>query len=354
MNYRGVAVLLLLFFFSVPYISFAGTVDIGKAEWAELMKNPEFKDAERRLGEAYKAAATSRSKKEKNKLRDAQRAWNARREQTAFEQFGKGTPGYIRFFIDEADKRIAELQSGRVRQDTASEGKADGVRQDTATDGKADGGKGSDFSIRSSRQYPGLSLEITVTYPQGLGKAADAAVEQAAKVIFDETVASYEKAAAEQVVASSGTSRELPGWESVTSYTLFHPSARYASILFSTRGYSGGAHPHYLYKAFTYDLATGKELTLVDVLPVNIPAALAQRIVKDVLRQKKERNAAVGGTGDEKNYVDLTMDRILLTPAGMRVVYAPYEMGSYAEGEYIVNIPKQELLKMGADASLWQ
>jgi hypothetical protein len=191
-----------------------------------------------------------------------------------------------------------------------------------------------------------------VSYPQGLNGAADAAVQRTAQALFDETVASYEKAAAELAAESPGEARSSPGWESVTDYTLFRPSAQYASVLFSTYSFTGGAHPNHYFTARTYDLAAGSALTMSDLFPRKVPAdALAQRVLAGVLHQKKARDAV---TGDEKNNVDLNMDRILLTPAGMRVVYAPYEMGSYAEGAYAVDIPKQELVRLGADPMLWR
>jgi uncharacterized protein YecT (DUF1311 family) len=342
----------------------AETAAVSKAEWADLMKNPEFRAAERRLGEAYKAALAARSEADRQALRDAQRQWNAQREKAAFEQFGKGTPHYARFFIDAADARSAELQPTRPEKRTSGGSPAAGpdeagrrssgaVGPDAPPAGAGAGdGKGG-FTMKSSRQYAGLSLELSVSYPQGLGKAADAAVQRTAQALFDETVAAYEKEAAERVAEEPGDAPASYGWEIITDYTLFRPSDRCASVLFSTYASTGGAHPNQYLTARTYDTAAGRELTTGDLFPGNVPlAALTRHIVENVLRQKKARGADV--TGDEKNNVDPTMDRILLTPAGMRIVYAPYEMGSYAEGSYIVDIRKQDAVKLGADPALWR
>jgi uncharacterized protein YecT (DUF1311 family) len=342
--------------------AFAESAAVSKAEWAELMKNSEFRAAEQRLGAAYKAASAARSAADRKALRDAQRQWNAQREKAAFEQFGKGTPRYVRFFIDEAVARTAELQqtqpvkpaptaSPAASADNAPARPSGSVTSDVSPGDAAGDGKGG-FTIKSSRQYAGLSLELSVSYPQGLSEAADAAVQRTAQAVFDETVASYEKAAAEYAAEASDNARTAPGWESTTGYTLFQPSTRCVSVLFSTYEFSGGAHPNHLLSARTYDLTTGRELTLKDLFPQKLPVdALARSIVASVLQQKKARDAVIG---DEKNNVDLSMDRILLTPAGMRIVYAPYEMGSYAEGEYAVDIPKQDMLKLGADPALWR
>jgi uncharacterized protein YecT (DUF1311 family) len=354
--------------------AFAESAAVSKAEWAELMKNPEFRIAEQRLGAAYKAALAARPAAERKALREAQRQWNAQREKDAFEQFGKGTPRYTRFFIDKAAARAAELQPPHTAKRAPAAAPAKGTGKAPAVSpatravnapaqpsgsGKSDvlprtatdDGKGG-FTIKSSRQYAGLSLELSVSYPQGLGGAADAAVQRAAQALFDETVASYEKAAAERAAEAPGNAGSPHGWESTTGYTLFHPSARYASVLFSTFVDTGGAHPNRFFSARTYDLATGRALTLHELFPQTVPTdALARYIVASVLQQKKARDAV---TGDEKDNVDLDMDRILLTPYGMRIVYAPYEMGSYAEGEYVVDISKQDLLKLGAYPALWQ
>jgi hypothetical protein len=235
-----------------------------------------------------------------------------------------------------------------------SDGQRQGNTRKEASDvfsgaGKSDGKGG--VTVKRSGRYAGFPCELSISYPQGLSRPADDAVRRTALAMLDETVASCEKAAAEHVAEAPGDTSE-PLWESITDYTLFPPSTRYVSVLFSTYTYAGGAHPNHTLTARTYDPASGRELTLDDLFPGKVPVdALARLIVENVLKQKKARDSVIG---DEKNNVDPTMDRILLTPAGIRIVYAPYEMGSYAEGTYVVDIPKQALKKLGADPTLWR
>ena len=85
---------------------------ITKEEWAVLMQNPEFKEADKKLGEAYKKAAAALPESDRPALLKEQRAWAAQRERDAFAKFSKGTPGYSRALIDMANERIAVLERG--------------------------------------------------------------------------------------------------------------------------------------------------------------------------------------------------------------------------------------------------
>ena len=107
----AVFLLVILYAASMPQASFSADAAITKAEWAKLMQDADFKAADKKLGEAYKQAMAALSEAGKKTLRTEQRAWVAKREKDAFAKFGKETPGYARFLIDEAYARIAKLQS---------------------------------------------------------------------------------------------------------------------------------------------------------------------------------------------------------------------------------------------------
>jgi TPR repeat protein len=107
-----VACLCFAFFIvSMPQASFSANAAITKAEWAELMRDANFKAADQKHREVYKEAMAALSEEDKQVLRAEQRALNAKIEKEAFVKFGKGTPEYTRFLTEAAYARIAELQS---------------------------------------------------------------------------------------------------------------------------------------------------------------------------------------------------------------------------------------------------
>lgn len=223
------------------------------------------------------------------------------------------------------------------------------------------------WELRGER---GNSTLIVLThFPQGLSPAADAAVASFARTLHGDSYASVQEQSAftvEQYLETLSRSiaegeksaapaplpeRKERDWGNtfagVTTWQLFSPSKAVASVVFREDSSGGGAHGNWVYTTISYELESGRELTLNDLLPgADEPAVALGTLVLRELR---------GGTVSEAEARDMDVDmaRLALTPEGVRVFYAPYEIGSYADGEFIVNIPKAALLGVGAAPSLW-
>lgn len=213
---------------------------------------------------------------------------------------------------------------------------------------------------------PAAGLALVAHCPQGFGEKPDAVLAAAAKEPFKELLVAFlsyaDESDADTLAETSRAlalgqpvpERELSGsWYANTVYEVFRPSARYVSVLFNHHEYTGGAHGNSTYRAFSFDLHTGRTLALADLFVDEKAAldALVPRIADGVQAQKEPDAPPVDR---DPSAVDLSMDRVALTPDGLRVVYAPYEMGSYSEGEFIVDIAKANLIAMGARPELWQ
>lgn len=216
--------------------------------------------------------------------------------------------------------------------------------------------------------HAGVELQIEVHYPQGLQPAVDAKLGSDARKAFDDTCREFLEGAAdmaEEVRASVSASPPPDGvvrgehllsaagsYVSARTYQILRPSPGVASVWYSIFEYTGGAHGNLLYDVVTFDVEKGKALDLSDIF-ADVPKAregLVPLVAQGVRAQKKPGAQPVDGSADA---IDLTMRRIALTPEGMRVVYAPYEMGSYSEGPFHVDIPKAALLQLGARPELW-
>jgi uncharacterized protein YecT (DUF1311 family) len=109
-NYANLLIMPTLVLIAASTAAFSANATITKEEWAVLMQNPAFKEADKKLGEAYKKAAAALPEADRQALLKEQRAWAAKRERDAFANFDKGTSDYARALIDMAHERIAVLE----------------------------------------------------------------------------------------------------------------------------------------------------------------------------------------------------------------------------------------------------
>ncbi|MBR3307672.1 MAG: DUF3298 domain-containing protein [Lachnospiraceae bacterium] len=121
--------------------------------------------------------------------------------------------------------------------------------------------------------------------------------------------------------------------------------SRVVSIVSCWDEYSGGAHPMYSYGGYNYDSATGKALTVYDVIVPEKIADLPQ-LLEDKLIEKYGEDEFYSDT-DISQAVDdnLGMNGDLpftLGPEGMSFYFQPYELAPYVAGAQIITLGYDE------------
>jgi hypothetical protein len=154
----------------------------------------------------------------------------------------------------------------------------------------------------------------------------------------------------------SGKKTSVNDWantfsDSVT-YVVYRPSDRFVTVLFRQDAQGGGAHGNWVYHAASFDLQSGRPVSVKDLFPraQELEAVLGPRVLAGLMALGGNPRPEQEESGDDPL---VSMERLILTPEGLRVVYAPYEAGSYAQGEFLVDIPKEEALSMGANPAVW-
>ena len=123
-----------------------------------------------------------------------------------------------------------------------------------------------------------------------------------------------------------------------------------------TAAYSGGAHGNYGTDARIYNLQSGKQVSLSDLLtdPAGAMAESLPFVLSDIAQQRTEK---VGGGASAETFRGETADAISADSilsgelglvasteagkfGGFVVHFAPYEIGSYAEGAYKAVVPQ--------------
>lgn len=221
-----------------------------------------------------------------------------------------------------------------------------------------------DFLLELRGEYPGYSMTIHTHFPQGLSPELDKTLLAKAREMHAESYSDALKgeddmleAVMTEVSAALLANKPLPpsvgkpGWANsylmTVTYTAERPSKNVFSVTYMVYWFAGGAHPNRVYKTGTFDLKSGRELTLKDLFPGKkaVEPALADLAIKALAGRVKELT---------EEMMDINMNRISLTPDGLRIVYSPYEIASYAEGEFFVDIPLRDLEPLGVNASLWK
>jgi hypothetical protein len=203
------------------------------------------------------------------------------------------------------------------------------------------------------RSYAGLDgaagLNIQVFYPQNTGSEA---VDRILKDLSEKAMADYEAMAGAFVEEKP----EHPGTISRT-YAALRPSPDYLAVVFCEYIDEAGAHPNWRYEAFNFDLKKGRILTIGDIFPdgektqgffVNhVNAALDRKCLADE-----------NGRGCSPHTVDMDdarrdIDKLILTPSGLTVLYSPYDQGPYSDGAKFTDIGREELAAWGAPDVFW-
>ncbi|MSU62325.1 MAG: DUF3298 domain-containing protein [Pedosphaera sp.] len=133
-------------------------------------------------------------------------------------------------------------------------------------------------------------------------------------------------------------------WASEISRHIVHHNSRVCSVLEQVYEYTGGAHGNVFLRGWNF-LAEGHEaraLNLPQLFRDGTPwkERLADLCKADLRRQGASMFTAGGGGIEPEAKLeqgDLTV--ITLSPAGLRIHFAPYEVGSWAEGTYSVLLP---------------
>ena len=209
--------------------------------------------------------------------------------------------------------------------------------------------------------------KVSIEYPVFVGsvnpeilKSINDAIAKEAVMSFDEGTpttpipAAFDTMAKQLFAMLKSDGSTIPGmsyyYESKGQSVFMSP--KFLSVESISAYFTGGAHGMYGTKLQTYDLHTGKVVSLTDVVKDTV--ALLPLLESAFVASKKEEGA--DSKLEDMLYTDnkhLPMtNNFCITKEGIRVNYLPYEVAAYAFGETDILITWEQLGKL-ADSKKW-
>lgn len=139
-------------------------------------------------------------------------------------------------------------------------------------------------------------------------------------------------------------------WSSELTTTVGQNNWGVLSLLYTNFSDTGGVHPNTLQEAVTYDISTGEELTLFDLLAQSGHITVATQLANRLLERASEISNEQSLRDFLANPTEVVADQILtekndfwLTPTNLGFFYNPYSIASRASGTIVVEIPRSDL-----------
>jgi len=186
---------------------------------------------------------------------------------------------------------------------------------------------------------PGL-YDIAVSYPEFRGSSPLARAASAAfKLEALKDLGEFRKAAADDA-HEFGKLRSEYGVDRTTQLGVVSDTVISGYLV--NYDYSGGAHPNTIYVPITYGLVDGKpaRLSVRQIASPSISPAevLAKAVIPKINAIKKQNE------GDPIGSIDMKYaNRFIVTKSGITWVFSPYDIGAYAEGPFIIDVPWSDL-----------
>jgi serine/threonine protein kinase len=246
------------------------------------------------------------------------------------------------FIIEEFDGKGSKtgIFNGRFVSDAEMEGtwsKPNGKSQ-TQFSLKDEGDKssGGSYTIVSKtiRRKTG-KMKVEVSYPQLEGLSDDDVQKR-----FNERVLAL---VTKDIGGVSGDEGEHG-----IGFSVDHRSGNLVSVIFGAYyEMVGAAHGQSYNFSYHYDLGHNKELELSDFFSPGVShlSLLSKLCAKDIAKQKRKNGMEDIYEDGEATALEALKDDATFYPSatGLVFIFDPYQVGSYAEGYYVVSIPYSQL-----------
>lgn len=197
-------------------------------------------------------------------------------------------------------------------------------------EGKNDNGA---VIYNASVTYPVISSSDNNEVVNSMNEKFKSAAES---FIKDEEIGEDFITAKEDNLLTENSSYEFPGYYKAKTYSTQYNKNGIISFLRSIDMYMGGAHPGHNLWGETYDMATGNEMKITDVLKMS-QEEVNNIIVEGFRKEAEKDQERYSGTSPEEVAKNVNEAKWYLTDDGIVFFFNEYEILPYAAGtpEYV-------------------
>ncbi len=187
------------------------------------------------------------------------------------------------------------------------------------------------------------SIFISIDYPQITG-SKNSSVEQKVNNFLEEefkqSIAWYDE------IQSDSSNYEDMNYDMQysfeTGFQVEYNSEKFVSIVLNHYQFTGGAHGNYFALGYNIRMSDGKILTLKDIIKSDSFDILTDECGQAILEAYQASTLMEAGLFEDEIVIEVDQD-FYITPTALVLQFDPYEIGPYAMGEIIAEIPFQKI-----------
>jgi hypothetical protein len=127
-----------------------------------------------------------------------------------------------------------------------------------------------------------------------------------------------------------------------TGYTVEYNSENFISIVLNHYQFTGGAHGNYFALGYNIRISDGKNLTLKDIINSDSFDILKDECEQAILESYQTSTLMEAGLFEDEIVIEDDQD-FYITPTSLVIQFDPYEVGPYAMGEIVAEIPFKKI-----------
>lgn len=198
-------------------------------------------------------------------------------------------------------------------------------------------------ALNYSKSSADSSVSINIEYPQINGIENDTIeikINSFLEEEFKQSIPWYE-----EILSDSIEYQDYPyeiGYSFETGFHFQFNSNKFISIVLNHYQFTGGAHGNYF--ALGYDIKTddGKVLTLKDIIREDSFDLLTFECEQAILEEYQANSLLEAGLFEDELVIPEDQD-FFITPTALVIQFDPYEVGPYAMGEIVAEIPFEKI-----------
>ena len=198
-------------------------------------------------------------------------------------------------------------------------------------------------SYNYSNSTQDSSVWISIDYPQIVNTENNVIITKINSYLKDEfmqSVSWYEELASDTTM-SDYTPADVQ-YTFDTGFQVMYNSTGFISIILNHFQYTGGAHGNYFASGYNIRLRDGENLTLKNMITEGSLDILSYECEQAIMENYKANSLIEAGLFEDELMLTDDQDYYII-PGALVIQFDPYEVGPYAMGEIIAEIPFEKI-----------